>query len=155
MKTAPIEAPLILLVEDTEDDAYLTMRALRSDGAVEVVVTRSGLEALDFLFCRGRFADRDPRRLPHLVLLDINMPKLNGIEVLRRLRADDRTQLLPVVMLSSSLQERDVADSYAGGANSYLQKPVETNAFREMVEQVRAYWLRVNVPPNPYLSLGA
>ena len=154
MTTAHQDIPLILLVEDTEDDVYLTTRALRSEGPVDVVVARNGPEALDFLFRRGSYADRDPGREPRVVLLDINMPRLNGIEVLRRLRADERTRLLPVVMLSSSAEERGVVECYAGGANSYLQKPVETSSFREMVQQVRAYWLGVNVPPSAGLALG-
>lgn len=143
--------PLILLVEDNEDDAFLTTRALRRE-AVEVKVARDGAEALHFLFCQGRYADRDPGILPHLVLLDINLPALSGLEVLRRLRADARTRLLPVVMLSSSALESDLAASYAGGANSYLQKPVGTDVFGEMAQRLKAYWLGLNLHPATSLA---
>lgn len=142
------ESALVLLVEDGEDDAFFTTRTLRRSGVSRVVVARNGVHALDFLFCRGPYADRDPHHQPQLILLDVNLPKLSGIEVLRRLRADDRTRLLPVVMLSSSLQESDVVESYAGGANSYLQKPIGTSAFREMMQRVSVYWLELNVPPG-------
>lgn len=143
---------LVLLVEDNEDDVFLATRAFRSSGATDVVVVRDGAEALEFLFCQGRYSERHPAVLPQLVLLDINLPVLSGIDVLRRLRADDRTRLLPVVMLSSSLQERDLKESYGAGANSYLQKPVVSYAFEEMVQKVKAYWLGLNLMPGKHLS---
>jgi two-component system response regulator len=142
------ESTYILLVEDSQDDIELTLRALRmSNVANEVVVVRDGAEALDFLFCREQYADRKPEDLPQLILLDINLPKLSGLEVLKRLRQDERTRLLPIVMLTTSRQDRDVIESYSSGANSFVQKPVSFNEFTEAVRQLGIYWLVLNEAP--------
>ena len=142
------EGTHILLVEDNQDDVDLTLRALRQHKLVsEVVVVKDGAEALDYLFARGPYEDRSPDAVPQLVLLDINLPKLSGLEVLRQLRGDARTKLLPVVMLTTSREERDVAESYANGANSYVQKPVDFAAFTEAVKQLGIYWLMLNETP--------
>ncbi|MBM3146910.1 MAG: response regulator [Actinobacteria bacterium] len=138
----------ILLVEDNPDDVELTLRALRKEGLpAEVVVARDGVEALDYVFARGEHAARDPRRRPAVVLLDLKMPRMDGLEVLRRLRSDDRTRLLPVVVLTSSREECDVKDSYSLGANSYIRKPVDFDRFREAVRQLGVYWLTLNEAP--------
>lgn len=140
---------LILLVEDSQDDALLTLRALEKNtvDVEDVVVAQDGLEALDYLFAKGVYADRDADLLPRLILLDINLPRMSGIEVLRRLRAEDRTRFLPVVMLTSSAQDRDLIESYSFGANSYVQKPVNTAEFDTVVQQMAAYWLGLNETP--------
>jgi CheY-like chemotaxis protein len=139
---------VILLVEDNPDDEDLTIRALAKNHIKnEVVVARDGVEALDYLFGSGTFAGRDPNHLPEVVLLDLKLPKVDGFEVLRRIRADTRTKLLPVVMLTSSLEESDLARSYAGGVNSYVRKPVDFVQFMEVVKQLGLYWLVVNNPP--------
>ena len=141
----------ILLVEDNRDDIDLTMRALRQHNiANDVVVVQDGAEALDFLFGEGRHADRDATRQPQLILLDINLPKLSGLEVLKRLRSDVRTRLLPVVMLTTSKQDQDIVESYTIGANSYVRKPVNFGEFTEAVRQLGLYWLMLNESPwNP------
>jgi two-component system response regulator len=142
------DSTYILLVEDSQDDIDLTLRALRlSKVANEVVVVRDGAEALDFLFGRGQYENRQPGNLPQLILLDINLPKLSGLEVLKRLRQHDLTRLLPVVMLTTSRQDRDVIQSYQLGANSYVQKPVSFNEFTEAVRQLGIYWLMLNEAP--------
>ena len=116
---------LILLVEDNPDDEELTLRALRkSNVANEIHVARDGSEAIEYLFCEGKYADRDPRQMPAVILLDLKLPKLNGIDVLKRLRADPRTQYIPVVVLTSSSEDEDMLNSYKSGANSYVRKPV-------------------------------
>jgi two-component system response regulator len=140
---------VILLVEDNPDDEELTLMAFReSQIANEVVVVRDGVAALDYLFASGPYADRDPARLPALVLLDLKLPKLNGLEVLERMRADPRTRLIPVVVLTSSTEEEDIIASYNLGANSYVRKPVEFHRFAEAVRQVGMYWLLINqLPP--------
>ncbi len=144
--------PTILLVEDNASDEALTLRALQKSNVVnEVAVVRDGPAALDYLFCKGAYADRDPEQAPHLVLLDLNLPKLSGLDVLRRIRADERTKLLPVVILTTSNQDSDLATSYALGANSYVVKPVDFQAFSEAVRQLGLYWLLVNQqPPRPH-----
>jgi CheY-like chemotaxis protein len=141
---------VILLVEDNPDDEALTLRALKKNHVLnEVVVVRNGLEALDYLFATGAYADRDRRVIPQLILLDLKLPKMDGLEVLRRIRADDRTRLLPVVILTSSDEERDVIAGYKLGANSYVRKPVEFTQFAEAVRQLQLYWLVLNeVLPN-------
>ena len=142
------EGTYILLVEDNRDDVDLTLRALRQHKLVnDVVVVEDGAEALDYLFARGAYENRDPDAVPQLVLLDINLPKLSGLDVLKQLRQDPRTKLLPVVMLTTSREERDVAESYANGANSYVQKPVDFAAFTEAVKQLGVYWLMLNETP--------
>ncbi len=138
----------ILLVEDNPDDEALTLRALKKNHILnEVVVARDGAEALDYLFGTGAHAGRDVRDAPQVVLLDLKLPKVDGLEVLRRLRADARTRLQPVVVLTTSSEERDIVSSYELGANSYIRKPVDFNQFMEAVRQLGLYWLVLNVPP--------
>ncbi len=137
--------PVILLVEDSGDDEALTLRALRkSNVANEVVVARDGEEALDYLFATGPHAGRDPRDVPQVVLLDLNLPRLGGLDVLRRIRADERTRLLPVVILTSSREEEDVVHGYSLGANSYVRKPVDFAQFTEAVQALGLFWLLLN-----------
>ncbi|UJS17513.1 MAG: response regulator [Candidatus Jettenia sp.] len=140
---------IILLVEDNPDDVNLTLRALKKHNIMnEVVVVNDGVKALDYFFGTGDYADRDTSVLPEVVLLDLKLPKVNGLEVLQRLRTDDRTRLLPVVVLTSSNEERDLVDSYRFGANSYVQKPVEFNQFTEAIRQLGMYWLLLNKSPK-------
>ena len=141
---------LILLIEDNPDDVTLTLRALKKNHiANEVVVAADGEEALDWLFATGRHAGRDARQLPAIVLLDLKIPKIDGLEVLRRLRKDPRTSLVPVVVLTTSREQEDLIKSYQNGANSYVRKPVDFNAFTDSVKQLGVYWLMVNErPPN-------
>jgi two-component system response regulator len=139
---------VILLVEDNPDDEKLTVRALKKNNIVnEVAVARDGVEALDYLFCTGEHAGRAPHSLPALVLLDLKLPKIDGQEVLRRIRADDRTRRLPVVILTSSKEEHDLMNGYNGGANSYIRKPVDFTQFTEVVRQMGLYWLVLNETP--------
>lgn len=138
----------ILLVEDNADDEELTIRALRqAKVANEVIVARDGIEALDYLFGKGRYESRDTTHQPAVVLLDLKLPKLNGLDVLQRLRADSRTRLVPVVVLTSSSEDEDMLNSYASGANSYVRKPVEFGSFASAVTQLGVYWLLLNEPP--------
>ncbi len=140
--------PLILLVEDNPDDEALTLRALRkSNIANEVVVARDGVEALDYLFATGAYEGRDPGVMPQVVLLDLKLPRLDGLEVLRRMRADERTRLLPVVVLTTSSEQRDIVGSYSLGANSYIRKPVDFVRFADAVQQLGLYWLLMNEAP--------
>jgi len=139
---------VILLVEDNPDDEALTIRALqRNDITNEVFVARDGVEALDYVFATGSHSGRDVNDLPKLVLLDLKLPRTDGLEVLRRIRADDRTKRLPVVVLTSSKEDQDLIDSYNLGANSYIQKPVDFTQFTEAVRQLGRYWLVLNEPP--------
>jgi two-component system, response regulator len=139
-------ANCVLLVEDNPDDEALTLRALKKNNILNpVVVVHDGAEALDYLFCEGKHAGRPPD-LPQLVLLDLKLPKLDGLEVLKRLRAEPRTRLVPVVVLTSSSEEKDVLESYNLGANSYVQKPVDFTRFSEAVRQLGMYWLVLNQP---------
>lgn len=139
---------LILLVEDNPDDVLLTRRAFeRSHVSNEIVVVRDGEEALDFLFATGAHAQRDTTRTPAVVLLDLKLPKLDGLEVLRRLRAEPRTRRLPVVILTSSREQRDLVASYDLGANSFVQKPVDFEQFAEAARQLGLYWLVLNAAP--------
>ena len=145
-----MDKKLILLVEDNPDDETLTLRAFKRNNILnEVVVARDGVEALDYLFSSGMYADRDMSVMPQVILLDLKLPKIDGLEVLRRLRADDRTKFLPVVILTSSKEEQDLINSYSLGANSYIRKPVDFSQFIEAVQQLKLYWLVLNeVPPS-------
>jgi two-component system response regulator len=139
---------VILLVEDNPDDEALTLRALEKNKIRnEVVVARDGAEALDYLFGRRTHEGRDTSVLPQIVLLDLNLPKVDGLDVLRAIRADERTKRLPVVILTSSNEESDVLNGYDGGANSYVRKPVDFTAFAEAVRQLGLYWLVLNEQP--------
>jgi len=140
----------ILLVEDNPDDLDLTLIALRKGKvANHVHVARDGEEALDFLFCRGAHSDRSFDSAPKVILLDLKLPKLTGLEVLREIRAEPRTRLLPVVVLTSSNQQRDLLESYNLGVNSYIQKPVDFNQFQKVIQELGFYWLVVNLSPPP------
>lgn len=139
----------ILLVEDNPDDVELTRLAFVEAGEPHRLhVVSDGAEAVDYLLARGRHADRDPAALPALVLLDLNLPRLDGHEVLQAIRADAMTRCLPVVVLTTSVEPSDVERAYARGANSYIQKPVEFDRFVEVVRQVGRYWLGINLPPG-------
>ena len=141
---------MILLVEDNPADEALTLRAFKKfNQSVQISVVRDGAEAVDFIFCKGVHKDRDPGDLPQLILMDMNLPKLTGIEVLRRIRANEHTQLLPVIMLTSSREEQDLIESYRNGANSYVRKPIDYDEFLEAVRQLSLYWLILNEPPPP------
>lgn len=138
----------ILLVEDNQDDRDLALHALRREKlANNIFVARDGEEALDFIFCRGAFAQRSFEHPPKLVLLDLKLPKVNGMEVLKQVKSDPRTKIIPVVIMTSSKEERDLVASYNLGANSYIQKPVDFEQFRETVKTVGLYWLVINQPP--------
>ncbi len=141
----------ILLVEDNPDDEALTLRALKRNNILnDVIVARDGVEALDYLFARGAYSDRDPDQLPEVVLLDLKLPKIDGLEVLRSIRKNEKTRRLSVVILTSSNEERDILAGYDLGANSYIRKPVDFNQFMEAVRQLGIYWLVLNVsPPAP------
>jgi two-component system response regulator len=139
---------IILLVEDNPNDEALTLRALQKNNIMNrVVVARDGAEALDYLFAKGTHANRDALEIPQIVLLDLNLPKVSGFEVLRRIRADDKTKLLPVVILTSSNEDKDLIAGYDRGANSYIVKPVDFIQFSEAVRQLGLYWLVFNQPP--------
>jgi len=138
----------ILLVEDSADDADLAVHALRREKlANNITIVRDGEEALDFLFCRGAFAERSFDHPPKLVLLDLKLPKVNGIEILKQVKEDARTKTIPVVILTSSKEERDLVDGSNLGANSYIQKPVNFDQFRDTVKTLGLYWLVVNQSP--------
>lgn len=138
----------ILLVEDNEEDVELTLHALRKENlANRIQVARDGEEALDFLFCNGTFSARAGHPPLKLVLLDLKLPKVDGIEVLRKMKQDPRTKSIPVVILTSSKEERDLVNGYQLGANSYIQKPVDFDQFRNTVKSVGLYWLLINQPP--------
>ncbi len=139
---------IILLVEDNLDDVELTLRSLKKHNiSNEVVLAHDGAEALEYLFATGAYADRDTSIMPAVILLDLKLPKVDGLEVLQRLRADERTKLLPVVILTSSREEKDMISSYSLGANSYVRKPVDFNQFSEAVKQLGLYWLLLNESP--------
>jgi CheY-like chemotaxis protein len=140
----------ILLVEDNPKDVELTLHALRKENlSNSIYVVRDGEEALDFLFCRGMYSKRSVDNPPKLVVLDLKLPKVDGLEVLRTIKRDVRTQAIPVTILTSSNEDRDLVDSYKLGVNSYIQKPVDFNQFRETVKQLGLYWLVVNQPQPP------
>jgi two-component system response regulator len=139
----------ILLVEDNPNDVELTLRILQQHNlANQVEVVRDGAEALDFVFCTGPYADRRIEEGPRVILLDLKLPKVDGLEVLQRIKADPRTRIFPVVMLTSSREERDVLESYQLGVNSYIVKPVDFEQFSVAVQQVGTYWLLLNQPPT-------
>jgi two-component system response regulator len=138
----------ILLVEDNPDDVELTMRAFRKNNIANIItVARDGVEALDYLFCRGAYTDRNIKDTPRLILLDLKLPKMDGLQVLESLRANDFTKLIPVVILTSSKEEHDLISGYKSGANSYVRKPVDFNQFLEAVRNIGLYWLLINEPP--------
>lgn len=139
---------MILLVEDNPNDEELTKRAFKKNNiGNELVVVRDGAEALEFLFCTGQYTDRDPNDKPELVLMDINLPKLSGLDVLRRIRADENLRLLSVVILTSSKEDRDIIEGYKLGANSYVRKPVDFLEFADAIRQLGLYWLVLNENP--------
>ena len=139
---------MILVVEDNRDDEALMIRALKKNNIrEEISVVRDGQEALDFLFCRNTYADRDPLDLPKLILLDLKLPKMDGLEVLRRIRADKPTRLLPVVILTSSKEEQDLVEGYKGGVNSYVRKPIDFDQFLAEIREIGLYWLGLNLDP--------
>lgn len=139
---------VILLVEDNPDDVELTLRALKKNNIKnEVVVARDGVEALDYLFGAGSYSGRDTSLMPSLILLDLKLPKLDGLDVLRRVRADERTKVLPVVILTSSKEEQDLINGYSLGANSYVRKPVDFTQFIDAVGKLGLYWLLLNESP--------
>jgi len=138
---------IILLVEDDPDDEALTLRILQKNHiANRIVVVHDGAEALDYLFCRGSYSRRDPQEMPQVIMLDLKLPKVGGLEVLQQIRANRRTCLLPVVILTSSKEEQDILSSYRLGANSFVRKPVKFEDFAEAVRQVGLYWLLLNEP---------
>jgi len=146
---------VVLLVEDNPDDVELTLRAFKKNNLLnEVVVANDGVEALDYLFGTGAYAGRDPNILPQMVLLDLKLPRVDGLEVLRRIRTDERTKLLPVVVLTSSKEEQDLVQSYTLHANSYIRKPVNFDRFIESVRQLGLYWLVLNEPPPATIKGG-
>ena len=141
---------MLLLVEDNPSDEELTLRSLRKHNiANDIVVARDGVEAIEFLFCEGAYADRDPTNMPDVVLLDLKLPRMSGLEVLQRIRDDERTRTLPVVVLTSSSQDEDIISSYKLGANSYVRKPVRFADFSEAVRQLGVYWMLINESPQP------
>lgn len=146
-----MDKQLILLVEDNPDDVVLTLRALKKNNILnEVVVANDGAEALDFFFGTGIYEGRDTNVMPVITLLDLKLPKIDGLEVLQRLRANSRTKILPVIVLTTSKEEKDILDSYNFGANSYIRKPVDFIQFTEAIRQLGMYWLLLNErPPIP------
>lgn len=140
---------VILLVEDNPDDVDLTMRALKKNNIKnEIVVAHDGAEALDYLFGTGTYVERDTSVMPIVILLDLKLPKIDGLEVLKRIRSESRTKMIPVVILTSSKEEKDLIESYSSHANSYIQKPVDFNQFMDTVRHLGLYWLILNeVPP--------
>ena len=147
-KENEMKTKIILLVEDNPDDVKLTLRALKKSNILnEVVVAQDGVEALDYLFGTGKFEGRDTRIVPQMILLDLKMPRMDGLEVLQRIRGDERTKVLPVVILTTSSEDKDRVESYKLGANSYVRKPVDFNQFVEAVRQLGLYWLVLNEAP--------
>lgn len=142
-----MDKKIILLVEDNPDDEALTLRALRKSNILnKVVVAHDGVEALDYLFCTGSYTNRGADEMPEVVLLDLKLPKIDGLEVLKRLRAENTTKFLPVVILTSSKEEKDLINGYKFGANSYIRKPVDFDQFVEAIQQLGLYWLILNEP---------
>lgn len=145
-----MEDKIILLVEDREDDILLIKEALKENRIInEIVVVRDGEEALDYLFMKGKYKGRDPDEMPAVVLLDLKLPKVSGLEVLEKIREEERTELLPVIILTSSNEEKDILEGYKSGCNSYVRKPIGFNQFIEAVKQLGLYWLIINeIPPR-------
>jgi two-component system response regulator len=140
---------IILLVEDNPDDEELTIRTLRKNHIKnDIVVVQDGVEALEYLFGMGKYSNRDITKMPVLIMLDIKLPKLNGLEVLKKIKNDNRTRLIPVVILTSSDEERDLIESYKFGANSYVRKPVDFVEFQKSVQQLALYWVLLNEAPH-------
>lgn len=140
---------VILLVEDNPDDELLTLRAMRKNNIVnEIIIARDGAEALDYIFRRGKYEGRDSEEHPQVILLDLNLPKIGGLDVLKEIRSNKRTSLYPVVILTSSKEERDLVEGYRLGANSYIRKPVDFNQFSEAIRQLGLYWLILNEVPD-------
>jgi len=140
----------ILIVEDNPTDEALLRRALEKAGIPNPLVTaRDGLEAIQYLFAQGRYEFRDPAKAPAVVLIDLNLPKMDGLEVLRRMRSDYRTKLIPVAIFTSSLEEQDLINGYSLGANSYVRKPTEFSKFSKVIAQLVTYWTTLNEPPPP------
>lgn len=147
-KNIDSQTKIILLVEDNPDDVELTLRAFRKyniNNSMEVV--RDGAEALDYIFATGKYAERDTKDMPVVILLDLKLPKVDGLEVLRHIRNDERTKLIPVVILTTSEDDKDIVKSYNLGANSYIRKPVDFTQFTEAMRQLQLYWLLLNEPP--------
>ncbi|HBH85781.1 MAG: two-component system response regulator [Bacteroidetes bacterium GWE2_41_25] len=145
MSTEQIE---ILLIEDNPDDAELTIRALKKHNlANKLVWVKDGAEAMDFIFAAGAYTGQSPKNHPKLILLDLRLPKVDGLEVLQKIKSDEQTKLIPVVVLTSSTEDRDIAESYKLGVNSYLSKPVSFDEFIRVVSEVGLYWLLLNRPP--------
>jgi two-component system response regulator len=144
-----MEEKIILLVEDNPDDVALTLRAFeKSRIKNKIVIAEDGIEALDYIFRRGKFENREPNELPSVILLDLKLPKLDGFEVLKAIRENEATKLLPVVILTSSKEEQDIIRGYKDGANSYIRKPVDFDNFFDAVKTLGLYWLILNEPPN-------
>ena len=140
----------ILLVEDSQDDLDMTLRALRkANMANHIQTARDGVEALDFIFCEGMHAGRKIENIPKLILLDLKLPKIDGIEVLKRVKGDPRTKMIPIVVLTSSKEQKDVIEAYGLGVNSYIVKPVDFEHFAAAVKNLGMYWLLLNQPPQP------
>ncbi len=139
----------ILLVEDNPDDVDLTLRALQKNNIMnEVIVVNDGAEAMDFLLCRGKYKDYGPKCAPTVILLDLKLPKMNGHEVLKQIRSNPKTELIPVVILTSSLEEEDIVKGYKLGANSYIRKPIDFQQFMQAVQSLGLYWLLLNETPH-------
>jgi CheY-like chemotaxis protein len=154
--TTPGGSAEILLVDDSQDDVDLTLHALRRENVAErIAVARDGEEALDFIFCRGAYAQRADEQPLHLILLDLKLPKVNGMEVLKAIKSDPVTRTIPVVILTSSKEERDLVEGYDLGANSYIQKPVEFDQFRQVVKTIGLYWLITNERPGNHRARPA
>jgi len=144
-----MDKSIIMVVEDNQDDLDLTLRAFAKNNIFnKIVIARDGVEALDYLFATGEHEGRDLRIMPEVILLDLKMPRMGGIEVLKRIRAETRTRLLPVVVLTSSDEERDMIESYESGVNSYIRKPVDFSQFVEAVRQLSLYWMVLNQSPR-------
>ena len=144
-----MDGKYILLVEDNEDDEILTIRALKRSRIINnMVVLRDGEEALDYIFARGQYSKRNINDLPTVTLLDIKLPKISGIEVLKKIRENEITKIMPVVILTSSSEERDIVESYRLGVNSYIKKPVDSEQFKKAIKHLGLYWLLLNIPPT-------